>query len=66
MGHFNKDENKVINSLFGTTSDQLSKWGVKYHELIMCKAPYDLLIDDKAVNSREINSIDDIKNFLAS
>ena len=64
MGHFKKDENKVINSLYMVTSDQLSKWGVKYHELIMCKAPYDLLIDDKAINSQNISSIEDIKIFL--
>ena len=33
------------------TVAQLSRWGVKYHELIMNRKPhYDLLIDDKAVN----------------
>ena len=33
------------------TTQQLSDWGVRYHELIMNKKPhYDLLIDDKAVN----------------
>ena len=31
---------------------QLSKWGVKYHHLIdKGKPPYDILIDDKAVNT---------------
>ena len=33
------------------TAQQLDRWGVKYHELIMNRKPhYDLLIDDKAVN----------------
>jgi carbamoyl-phosphate synthase large subunit len=30
------------------TEQQLKLWGVKYHELIMGKPSYDVLIDDKA------------------
>lgn len=36
---------------FETTHNQLIKWGVKFHELRMGKPAYDLLIDDKALNS---------------
>ena len=34
------------------TKKQLSEWGVKYHELKFGK-PYDLIIDDKALNSKD-------------
>jgi hypothetical protein len=33
------------------TESQLKDWGVKYHELRLDKAPFDLLIDDKVLNS---------------
>lgn len=36
-----------------TTTKQLKKWGVKYHELRMDKTPYDLMIDDCAMNAKE-------------
>jgi|TARA_R110001583_G_scaffold16234_12_gene66284 predicted O-methyltransferase YrrM len=64
MGHFNYNENKIINELFQITKDQLSDWGVKHHELIMCKPEYDLLIDDKALNEFDISSEYDIYDFL--
>lgn len=36
------------------TKNQLSKWGLKYHELIMNSKPEgDLFIDDKAINARD-------------
>ena len=39
------------------TTKQLSKWGVKYHELIMGQKPsFDIFIDDKAVNAEEWRS----------
>ena len=37
------------------TTTQLETWGCKYHELIMGSKPsFDLLIDDKAMNPRDI------------
>ena len=33
------------------TEDQLAKWGVKYHTLIMGKPHADLFIDDKAIRA---------------
>lgn len=39
---------------FEITKQQLDSWGVKYHELILGKPAYDLLIDDKAMNSLEV------------
>lgn len=32
------------------TEKQLKDWGVRYHELIFGKTPYDYFIDDKAIN----------------
>jgi len=36
-----------------STIRQLKLWGVKYHELILGKPSYDLLIDDKAINIKD-------------
>lgn len=33
------------------TMEQLSNWGVKFHELITGKPHFDLLVDDKAMSS---------------
>ena len=33
------------------TKKQLKEWGAKYHDLKLTKLPFDLLIDDKAINS---------------
>lgn len=35
------------------TKDQLSKWGAKYDELKFGKPPFDILIDDKCINTTE-------------
>tara|TARA_R100000008_G_scaffold40649_1_gene23327 strand:+ start:6253 stop:6552 length:300 start_codon:yes stop_codon:yes gene_type:complete len=35
------------------TTNQLEKWGVKYHKLMLGKPHYELFICDKAVNSRD-------------
>ena len=35
---------------FLKTKKQLKKWKVRYHELIMGKPSYDILIDDKSLN----------------
>tara|TARA_Y100000589_G_scaffold331312_1_gene384278 strand:+ start:4251 stop:5159 length:909 start_codon:yes stop_codon:yes gene_type:complete len=34
------------------TKDQLAKWGVLYHELIMGKPEADIFVDDKAINDK--------------
>lgn len=35
------------------TENQLSQWGLKYHELHFGKPAADLYIDDKAINERD-------------
>ena len=33
------------------TKTQLKQWGAKYHNLKLTKPPFDILIDDKSINS---------------
>lgn len=35
------------------TEKQLREWGVKYHELLMDKPYYDIIVDDKAINDAD-------------
>ena len=39
------------------TQKQLKTWGVKHHDLLFGKPAFDLLIDDKAINSLDILKI---------
>lgn len=64
MSQFNGDIFKIYDKLYLLTKAHLDEWGVKYHELIMGKIHYDLLVDDKAVNIEQITNIKDIKQFL--
>jgi len=50
----------VYSKLYQLTIDQLSQWGVKYDQLVMGKIHYDILIDDKALNSEDVKDIDTI------
>lgn len=61
---FNGNVELIYKKLYKFTKEQLIKWNVKHHELIMGKQEYDLLIDDKAVNIKYIQSYLDIKNYL--
>tara|TARA_R100000008_G_C3441421_1_gene94617 strand:- start:51 stop:455 length:405 start_codon:yes stop_codon:yes gene_type:complete len=64
MTSFDGDIHDIYDNLYELTKDQLSKWGVKYHRLIMGKAHYDILIDDKTINSNRIKKKEDIIKFL--
>ena len=48
MGKFNANKKLVKKNYYQLTKNQLRKWGLKYHELIMYKTSYDLFVDDKA------------------
>ena len=41
----------VLDKYYELSKNQLNYWGLKYHELILGKPPYDLFIDDKAIHS---------------
>jgi len=63
MSQFAGDIIEIYSKLYNQTNDQLKSWGVKYHQLIMGKIHYDVLIDDKALNSHKIDK-QSITNFL--
>ena len=62
MTGFKGSVSDIYSNLYELTTKQLNEWGVRYHQLIMGKAHYDLLIDDKAVDSAVIRNYDDIKS----
>jgi len=45
------------------TKRQLKKWRVKYHQFIMGKPSYDLIIDDKGLGFKK-NWLKELKNYL--
>ena len=49
---------------FQITYNQLIKWNVKFHELRMNKPAFDILIDDKALNSIYNWNKKDVNNVL--
>lgn len=63
MSQCKGDVDKIYELLYDKTMEQLILWKVKYHKLIMGKIHYDVLIDDKCLNSNGINN-EKITNFL--
>ena len=61
MTHFAGSVPDIYTNLYNLTTGQLNLWGVKYHQLVMGKLHYDLLIDDKAVFSEEIQDLENIE-----
>lgn len=51
MGRFNGDLDKVDETYYNFTINQLYSFGVKFHKLCLGKESFDFLIDDKAINS---------------
>jgi hypothetical protein len=49
MGRNNSDIEKTHKEGYDFTMKQLKSWGVDFHELIMGKPRYDIVVDDKAV-----------------
>jgi hypothetical protein len=64
MSTFSGNVHRVYSELYELTKGQLKNWGVKHHELIMGKPHYDIIIDDKALNSERVQSVKDIEVFL--
>ncbi len=64
MTGFTGNVHEIYSNLYELTKEQLVEWGVKYHQLIMGKAHYDLLIDDKVANSENIKNLGDIDRCL--
>ena len=58
------DISKIYHNLYELTKEQLTEWGVHHHKLVMGKQHYDLLIDDKASFSGNIDSVADIEQAI--
>lgn len=61
MFTYNFDVSKIYSNLYTPTLNHLEEWGVKFHQLIMGKYPYDYLLDDKAI---ELSNIEYFKKYL--
>jgi len=54
MSQFKGDVKRIYDELYDQTASQLDFWGVNYDQLVMGKIHYDVLIDDKALNSKKV------------
>jgi hypothetical protein len=63
MTQFNGNVIEIYGQLYTKTLNNLDEWGLKYHQLVMGKIHYDVLIDDKVLNSLNITK-DSITQFL--
>jgi len=64
MTSLNGDVPLIYEKLYARTKIQLTEWGAKFHELIMGKEHYDVLIDDKAINAFEDELYQSIVDIL--
>jgi len=64
MSIFKGNVARVYDNLYALTKNQLKEWGVKHHDLIMGKPHYDILIDDKVINSLRVQDLEDITKRL--
>lgn len=65
MSQYNANVSEVYKNLYEKTINQLNSWGLKYDSLVMGKIHYDILIDDKALNSIGIDK-KKILDFLSN
>jgi hypothetical protein len=65
MSQYSANVSDVYANLYEKTINQLNSWGLKYDSLVMGKIHYDILIDDKAVNSVGIDK-KKILDFLSN
>lgn len=63
MSEYKGNLNLIYENLYDLTHKCLVSWGVKFNRLVMGKLNYDVLIDDKVMNSIEITK-EEIINFL--
>lgn len=54
MSQYNGNVALIYSKLYSKTIQQLNGWGLKYDQLVMGKIHYDLLVDDKVLNSFSI------------
>tara|TARA_R110002020_G_scaffold130148_1_gene291286 strand:- start:33438 stop:33785 length:348 start_codon:yes stop_codon:yes gene_type:complete len=49
MGRFENDALRAIETFYSMTTEQLTKWNVKYHDLFLGKPAGDIYVDDKGI-----------------
>lgn len=49
MGRNNENKKKTYKQGYKNTFNQLNRWNVKFHKLLLGKPSYDIFIDDKAL-----------------
>jgi hypothetical protein len=47
MNKYKKNRKIIYKKHYDFTKNQLEKWGLNFHELILCKPSFDIFIDDK-------------------
>ena len=52
MGRNNNNPLLAVQQFYQFTSEQMDKWGVKYHHLVLGKPAGDFYIDDKGINDK--------------
>lgn len=57
MGTLGGDLGEIYNRFYNSIRSDLQRWGVKYHKLIFGKIYFDVLIDDKALNVKDIDKL---------
>jgi hypothetical protein len=63
MSQYKGNVTLIYSELYSRTIQQLDNWGLKYDQLVMGKIHYDVLIDDKALNSSDLTT-QNVKKFL--
>lgn len=53
MGRSDNNRTKAYEEFYDLTLEQISKWNVKFHKLILGKPSGDIYIDDKGINANE-------------
>ena len=64
MTVFSGNVSEIYSNLYDKTFNHLNEWGIKFHQLVMGKISYDVLIDDKCLNSEGIDK-ETIANFVS-
>lgn len=57
MTRLNGQAHLIASEYFIKTKEQLDSIGIKYHSIVFGKLNYDVLIDDKAFNAKDMDSV---------
>lgn len=63
MTVYSGDVSKIYSNLYELTKRDLDKWGIKYHQLVMGKLGFHILIDDRVMNEKDMD-VDKVEEFV--